>query len=76
MKKLLLIGAAALVAACSSQPESGYPVNVTVTGDLAQLPNDTLIFPFSTASLTAQPGSLRWAQSLNLQEPDMGGNSL
>ena len=44
MKKLLLIGAAALMAACSSQPETGYNVNIAVSGDLAQLPNDTLIF--------------------------------
>ena len=48
MKKLLLIGAAALMAACSSQPESGYTVNVTVTGDLAQLPNDTLVLAGGT----------------------------
>ena len=48
MKKLLLIGAAALMAACSSQPESGYTVNVTVTGDLAQLPNDTLVLTGGT----------------------------
>ena len=49
MKKLFLIGAIAiLMAACSSQPESGYTVNVTVTGDLAQLPNDTLIFKGGT----------------------------
>ena len=44
MKKLFLIGAVAALAACSAQPETGYTVNVDVTGDLAQLPNDTLIF--------------------------------
>ena len=44
MKKLFLIGAVAALAACSAQPETGYTVNVAVTGDLAQLPNDTLIF--------------------------------
>ena len=44
MKKLLLIGAAALMAACSAQPETGYTVNVTATGDLTQLSNDTLVF--------------------------------
>ena len=43
MKKLFLIGAVAALAACSAQPETGYTVNVAVTGDLAQLPNDTLI---------------------------------
>ena len=48
MKKLFLIGAAALVAACSAQPETGYTVNVTVNGDLSQLPNDTLIFAGGT----------------------------
>ena len=48
MKKLLLIGAAAIIAACSSQPEAGYTVNVTVTGDLAQLPNDTLVLTGGT----------------------------
>jgi thiol-disulfide isomerase/thioredoxin len=49
MKKLFLICTiAALLAACSSQPESGYTVNVNVTGDLAQLPNDTLIFKGGT----------------------------
>ena len=36
------------MAACSSQPESGYTVNVTVTGDLAQLPNDTLVLTGGT----------------------------
>ena len=36
------------MAACSSQPESGYTVNVTVTGDLAQLPNDTLVLAGGT----------------------------
>ena len=48
MKKLLLIGAAAIIAACSSQPETGYTVNVSVTGDLAQLPNDTLVLAGGT----------------------------
>ncbi len=47
MKKILLIGAAALMAACS-QPESGYTVTVNVTGDLAQLPNDTLVLAGGT----------------------------
>ena len=44
MKKLFLIGAVAALAACSAQPETGYTVNVTANGDLAQLPNDTLVF--------------------------------
>ena len=44
MKKLFLIGAVAALAACSAQPETGYTVNVTATGDLTQLPNDTLVF--------------------------------
>ena len=44
MKKLFLIGAVAALASCSAQPETGYTVNVAVSGDLAQLPNDTLIF--------------------------------
>ena len=49
MKKLFLICAiAALVVACSSQQERGYTVNVNVTGDLAQLPNDTLILKGGT----------------------------
>ena len=48
MKKLFLIGAVAALAACSAQPETGYTVNVSVTGDLAQLPNDTLIFTGGT----------------------------
>ena len=48
MKKLFLIGAVAALAACSAQPETGYTVNVAVTGDLAQLPNDTLIFTGGT----------------------------
>ena len=47
MKKLVLIAAAALMAACS-QPETGYTVNVTVSGDLTQLPNDTLILAGGT----------------------------
>lgn len=48
MKKLLLIGAAAIIAACSSQPETGYTVNVSFTGDPVQLPNDTLILAGGT----------------------------
>ena len=48
MKKLFLIGAVAALAACSAQPETGYTVNVTATGDLAQLPNDTLVFTGGT----------------------------
>ena len=48
MKKLFLIGAAALVAACSAQPETGYTVNVTVNGDLSQLLNDTIVFAGGT----------------------------
>ena len=47
MKKLVLIAAAALMAACS-QPETGYTVNVTVSGDLSKLPNDTLILSGGT----------------------------
>ena len=47
MKKLVLIAAAALMAACS-QPETGYTVNVTVSGDLTQLPNDTLVLAGGT----------------------------
>ena len=48
MKKLFLIAAVAGLAACSAQPETGYTVNVTANGDLAQLPNDTLIFTGGT----------------------------
>ena len=48
MKRLFLICAAALLAACSAQPETGYTVNITATGDLAQLPNDTLILKGGT----------------------------
>ena len=47
MKKLVLIAAAALMAACS-QPDNGYTVNVSVSGDLTQLPNDTLILTGGT----------------------------
>ena len=48
MKKLFLIAAVAGLAACSAQPETGYTVNVTANGDLAQLPNDTLVFTGGT----------------------------
>lgn len=48
MKKLLFIAAAALMAACSSQPENGYTVNITANGDLTQLPNDTLVLVSGT----------------------------
>ena len=48
MKKLFLIGAAALIAACSAQPETGYTVNVTANGDLSQLSNDTLVLTGGT----------------------------
>ena len=48
MKKLFLIGAVAALAACSAQPETGYTVNVSATGDLTQLPNDTLILTGGT----------------------------
>ncbi|MBQ7773844.1 MAG: AhpC/TSA family protein [Bacteroidales bacterium] len=48
MKKLFLIAAVAGLAACTAQPETGYTVNVTATGDLAQLPTDTLIFTGGT----------------------------
>ena len=47
MKKLVLIAAAAFMAACS-QPDNGYTVSVSVTGDLTQLPNDTLILTGGT----------------------------
>ena len=40
MKKLLLIGVAALMVACSTKPE-GYKVTVNVDENL---PNDTLVF--------------------------------
>ena len=43
MKKLFLIGAIALLASCSAQPETGYTINVTANGDLSKLPNDTLV---------------------------------
>lgn len=48
MKKLFLIAAVAGLAACTAQPETGYTVTVTATGDLAQLPNDTLILTGGT----------------------------
>ncbi len=51
MKKLVLIAAAAFMAACS-QPDNGYTVNVTVSGDLTQLSNDTLIFTGGTMNTT------------------------
>ena len=47
MKKLVLIAAAAFMAACS-QPDNGYTVSVSVSGDLTQLPNDTLILTGGT----------------------------
>lgn len=48
MKRLFLIAAVAGLASCSAQQETGYRVNVTANGDLAQLPNDTLIFTGGT----------------------------
>ena len=48
MKKLFLIGAIALLASCSAQPETGYTINVTANGDLSKLPNDTLVLAGGT----------------------------
>ncbi len=48
MKKLFLVAAVALFASCAGQPETGYTVNVNVTGDLTQLPSDTLVFAGGT----------------------------
>ncbi len=48
MKKLFLVGAVALLASCASEPETGYTVNVNVTGDLTKLPSDTLVFAGGT----------------------------
>ena len=48
MKKLFLIGAVALLASCAGEPETGYTVNVNVTGDLTKLPSDTLVFAGGT----------------------------
>ncbi|MBR4088307.1 MAG: AhpC/TSA family protein [Bacteroidales bacterium] len=48
MKKLFLVGAVALLASCAGEPETGYTVNVNVTGDLTKLPSDTLVFAGGT----------------------------
>lgn len=48
MKKLLFVAVAALMTACSAQPDGGYTVSVTVNGDLAQLPNDTIVMSSGT----------------------------
>lgn len=52
MKKLFLIGVAALMAACSSQPETGYTVKVNVSGDLTKLASDTLVMTGGTRKAT------------------------
>ena len=48
MTNLFLVGAVALLASCAGEPETGYTVNVNVTGDLTKLPSDTLVFAGGT----------------------------